>query len=161
MAMINELADFEKESSSVHATETSLLNTLSFPDPSSPTKFTAGYAKTLLIIAPGSENGNEDVAGMALYFTNYSTWRGAPGVYLEDLFVRPAHRRKGYAKALLHALAKETKNIGGGRLEWACLKWNENALKFYGEVGAKRMDEWVGLRVDGDALVKLASEQPK
>lgn len=96
---------------------------------------------------------------MALFFTNYSTWRGAPGVYLEDLYVRPHFRRKGYAGMLLKTLAEETLRLGGKRLEWACLKWNENALKFYARIGAKRMDEWVGLRVDGEALEKLAGKQ--
>jgi hypothetical protein len=160
LALVHELAAFENATSSVHATEDSLLNTLSFPDPTSPTKFTPGFARTILIAAPppeGSDPKTEDIAGMALYFTNYSTWRGAPGVYLEDLYIRPAHRRKGYAKTLLKELARETQKIGGQRLEWACLRWNENALKFYGDMGAVRMEEWVGLRVEGDALVKLAS----
>jgi ribosomal protein S18 acetylase RimI-like enzyme len=155
--LIHELAAFENATSSVHATEASLLQTLSFPDPSSPTGFTHGYAKTILLLSPTEPNQPEDVAGMALYFTNYSTWRGAPGVYLEDLYVRPTHRRKGYARKLLTRLAQEVQNIGGQRLEWSCLKWNENALKFYASVGAKRMDEWVGLRVEGEALTSLAA----
>jgi GNAT superfamily N-acetyltransferase len=158
--MIHELADFENESSSVQATQESLLKTLSFPrstNASSLEDFTPGFARTFLILAPSSENSKPAiVAGMALFFTNYSTWRGAPGVYLEDLFVRQAFRRRGYAKALLKELAMETIRLGGKRLEWACLRWNENALKFYASLGAKRMDEWVGLRVDGNALQKLA-----
>jgi GNAT superfamily N-acetyltransferase len=93
---------------------------------------------------------------MALFFTNYSTWRGAPGVYLEDLYVRPEFRRKGYARALLAALAGETLRLGGKRLEWSCLKWNENALRFYRGLGALEMEEWVGLRVDGEHLERLA-----
>jgi GNAT superfamily N-acetyltransferase len=96
------------------------------------------------------------VAGMALFFSNYSTWTGKPGIYLEDLYVRPAFRRKGYASLLLQELASETLRLGGKRLEWSCLKWNEGALRFYRGLGANTMDEWVGLRMDGDALPKLA-----
>ena len=160
--MIQELADFEKESTSVHATHESLLKTLSFPtkpDASVLSDFTPGFARTFLLLAPNAESDSSklSVAGMALFFTNYSTWRGAPGVYLEDLFVRPAFRRRGYANALLKRLAAETLHLGGKRLEWACLKWNEGALKFYESLGAKKMDEWVGLRADGEALEKLAA----
>ena len=93
---------------------------------------------------------------MALYFTNYSTWRGAPGIYLEDLFVRPEYRGRGYGKELLRQLARETTKIGGRRLEWSVLKWNEPSLKFYEKLGAKRMDGWVTMRVDGEALDKLS-----
>ena len=92
---------------------------------------------------------------MALYFTNYSTWRAAPGIYLEDLFVRPEYRGKGYGKSLLRELAKETKRIGGERLEWSVLKWNEPSIKFYKGIGAQQMDEWVGMRVDDEALVQM------
>lgn len=93
---------------------------------------------------------------MALYFTSYSTWRAKPGVYLEDLVVREEFRGRGYGKALIRKLAGEVKRIDGGRLEWSCLKWNEPSLKFYRGLGATEMQEWVGLRVDGEALEKLA-----
>ena len=93
---------------------------------------------------------------MALYFTNYSTWHGAPGIYLEDLFVRPEYRGRGYGTALLKRLARETKAIGGERLEWSVLKWNEPSIKFYEGMGAKMMSEWVGMRVDDGALEKMA-----
>lgn len=93
---------------------------------------------------------------MAMFFNNYSTWRGAPGVYLEDLFVQPEYRGRGYGKLLIRALARETVRIGGARLEWSCLKWNEPSLKFYRGLGAQEMTEWVGLRVDGEALERLA-----
>lgn len=95
-------------------------------------------------------------AGMALYFYNYSTWRARPGIYLEDLFVRPALRGKGYGKRLLVELAREVVAMSGGRLEWAVLKWNEPSIRFYESVGARMMSEWVGMRVDGEGLVKLA-----
>lgn len=93
---------------------------------------------------------------MALYFTNYSTWRGAPGIYLEDLFVRPEYRGKGYGKRLLQEMARETKRIGGQRLDWSVLKWNEPSIKFYKAIGAQPMDEWMTMRVDDEALDKMA-----
>ncbi|MCJ1309533.1 hypothetical protein MMC25_003193 [Agyrium rufum] len=160
LALIQELADYEHASSSVLATKESLLKTLSFP--SNPQ---AGYAKTLLIFSSSSSSSTPsepECVGMALYFTNYSTWRGAPGIYLEDLFIQPSFRGKGYGKALLRRLAAETLAIGGRRLEWSCLTWNESALGFYeGWCGAKRMDGWVGLRVEGDeGLGRLAGTGP-
>ncbi|EKG14087.1 hypothetical protein MPH_08830 [Macrophomina phaseolina MS6] len=154
LALIQELAIYENALDSVQATEESLANTLSFgPSPSSQAApaATSGYAKTFLITAPEGE-----VAGMALFFNNYSTWTAKPGIYLEDLFVKPKYRRRGYGKLLIQELAGEVRRINGGRLEWSCLKWNEPSLKFYAGVGAKQMEEWVGLRVDGEALVNLA-----
>ncbi len=129
------------------ATESSLRTTLSFPSPSAAKP---GYARTLLIYPP-TDNDNEpleECAGLALYFHNYSTWRAAPGVYLEDLFIRPKYRGRGYGKRLLGELALETKRVGGQRLEWSVLKWNEPSLKFYGGLGARRMEGWVAMRVD-------------
>ena len=153
LGLIRELADYEKAASSVEATEESLLKTLSHADPLDPSKFSEGYAKTLLLCDPDGT-----AAGMALYFYNYSTWTGVPGIYLEDLFVKPDYRNKGYGKALLKELAKEVLKVGGKRLEWSCLDWNEPSLQFYQSevIGAKRKDAWVGLRVEGDALGKLA-----
>lgn len=159
LGMIKELAEFENAPDSVLATEASLTKTLSLApsatdtDPNThPQKTTPGYAKTFILTAQ-PEN---EVAAMALFFHNYSTWRSKPGIYLEDLYVRPKFRRRGYATLLLKELAKEVERIDGGRLEWSCLKWNENALRFYESLGAVQMTEWVGLRVDGDALPKLA-----
>jgi GNAT superfamily N-acetyltransferase len=150
LQLVNELADYEHALHEVLATEATLLSTLSFP--SNPTK---GYAKTLLI-APADTP--DHIAGMALYFHNYSTWRAAPGIYLEDLFVRPQHRGKGFGKALLQALARECVALRCGRLEWSVLKWNEPSIKFYESeaVGANMMNEWVGMRVDGEGLERLA-----
>ncbi|KKY24645.1 putative gcn5-related n-acetyltransferase [Diplodia seriata] len=152
--LIKELAIYEDALDSVQATEDSLAATLSF-DPSSSDQPSStvhsGYAKTLLVTAPEGE-----VAGMALFFNNYSTWRAKPGVYLEDLFVKPKYRQRGYGKLLIQELAREVQRIDGGRLEWSCLKWNEPSLKFYAGIGARQMEEWVGLRVDGEALVNLA-----
>ena len=155
--MIRELAIYEKALDSVEATEASLLATLTFP--SNPN---SGYAKTLLVITPPSTQPESEgsVAGMALYFHNYSTWTSAPGIYLEDLFVRPAFRGKGYGTALLSQLAKEVLKIKGRRLDWSVLKWNTPSIKFYeGEqVGANAMSEWMGMRVEGEGLQKLAEK---
>ena len=93
---------------------------------------------------------------MALYFYNYSTWRAKAGVYLEDLYVRQSERKKGYGSLLLKALAREVVAMEGGRLDWVVLKWNEPSIRFYESIGAKRRDDWVGMRVDREALVKLA-----
>lgn len=154
LALIHELAAYEKASSSVLATESSLRSTLTFPTSSSSSP-TAGFAKTLLIFPPSSTH----CAGMALYFHNYSTWRAAPGIYLEDLFVRPEFRGRGYGTRLLAELARETEKCGGKRLEWSVLKWNEPSLRFYEGLGARRMEEWVGMRVEGEEELRTLARR--
>jgi len=96
------------------------------------------------------------VVGFALFFHNYSTFLGLPGIYLEDLFVEPEHRGKGHGKALLSALARVAVERGCGRLEWAVLNWNEPAITFYKKLGAEPMDEWTIYRLTGDALQRAA-----
>lgn len=152
LALIRELADYEHAIHDVKATEESLANTLTFA-PFSSDAPNPGFARTLILTAP------EGVAGMALYFYNYSTWRAAPGIYLEDLYVRPEFRKRGYGTMLIQALAKEVIAMKGGRLEWACLTWNEPSLRFYESIGAKQMKDWVGLRVDGEKLLQLAGSE--
>ncbi|KAH7128143.1 GCN5-related N-acetyltransferase-like protein [Dendryphion nanum] len=151
--LIKELASYEKALDSVHATEEMLYKNLSFAiaDTAEYSSFTPGYAKTLLLTDPDGT-----VAGLALYFYNFSTWTGVPGIYLEDLFVKPEYRKRGYGKTLIRALAKEVIKVGGKRLEWSCLDWNTPSLEFYESLGATRKSQWVGLRVEGDALEKLA-----
>ncbi len=159
--LIRELADYEHELDAVEATEATLLATIAFAhdgvesistapntEPTSPSR----PARCLLLF---NEEGKP--AGMALYFYNYSTWRAKAGIYLEDLFVRPTERKKGYGKRLLVELAKEVVATNGGRLEWSVLKWNEPSIKFYESIGAQMMNEWVGMRVDRERLTKLAS----
>lgn len=170
LGLIRELADYEKELQSVEATEATLLSTIAFApsgDEASPastwdarglpvTEATSPSrpARCLLLSGPDAPG---QVVGMALYFYNYSTWRARAGIYLEDLYVTPAERNKGYGKRLLVALANEVVAMNGGRLDWSVLKWNEPSIRFYEDVvGATRMEEWVGMRVDREALVKLS-----
>jgi GNAT superfamily N-acetyltransferase len=101
-----------------------------------------------------------EVAGFALWFQNFSTWTGRPGLWLEDLFVRPQHRRKGAGRALLRYLAALCVERGYGRFEWSVLDWNEPSITFYRSLGAMPMDEWTTFRVTGDALKELAGEKP-
>ena len=95
--------------------------------------------------------------GFALFFHNFSTWLGRAGIYLEDLCVLPEYRGRGYGKLLLKRLARIAVQRGCGRLEWACLDWNEPSIAFYKSVGATALDEWTTYRVTGDALLALAS----
>lgn len=94
---------------------------------------------------------------MALFFYNYSTWRAAPGIYLEDLYVQPKARGNGYGFLLLRFLAAQVLQANGRRLEWSVLKWNEPSIQFYQKVGAKPMEEWLKMMVEGDALGQLAA----
>lgn len=109
------------------------------------------YAEVLL-----AEDGGA-VVGFALFFHNYSTFRGKPGIYLEDLFVEPAHRGKGHGKALLKALAKLAVERDFCRVEWSVLNWNTPSIEFYKALGAVPMDEWTVYRVMDEALTKLAA----
>ena len=110
------------------------------------------FAEAILV-----EDGGEAV-GFALFFHNYSTFRGKPGIYLEDLFVRPTHRGRGLGKALLARLARLAVERGCGRFEWAVLDWNEPAIGFYRAIGAQPMDDWTVFRLDGDAMASLAAK---
>lgn len=98
------------------------------------------------------------VVGCAIWFLNYSTWTGVHGIYLEDLYVKPETRGKGYGKALLAALAAEAVTNGYSRVDWAVLTWNTPAIEFYTSIGANPQDEWVGYRLTGAAIDKLAAE---
>jgi GNAT superfamily N-acetyltransferase len=99
---------------------------------------------------------NDTVVGFALFFHNFSTFLGRSGIYIEDLFVKPEYRGKGYGKGLLSFLAAEALQRGCGRLEWWCLDWNEPSIKFSLKMGAVAMDEWTVYRVSGENLSKLA-----
>jgi GNAT superfamily N-acetyltransferase len=109
------------------------------------------YAEVIVAEASG------ECVGFALFLPNYSTFLTAPGLYLEDLFVEPAHRRRGVGSALLARVARLACERGCGRLEWAVLDWNEPAMRFYGERGARVLPDWRLCRVTGDALERLAA----
>ena len=109
------------------------------------------YAEVLV-----AETGG-DVVGFALFFHNYSTFLGKPGIYLEDLYVRPAYRKHGYGKAMLKGVARLAVERGCGRLEWSVLDWNEPSIAFYQSLGARAMEEWTIYRVVGGALEKLGA----
>ena len=133
--LIKELAEFEKMLHEVKATEASLLETLFGKQK---------FAEVLI----AEFNGKP--AGQALYFFNYSTFIGKPGIYLEDLYVRPQFRKNGIGKALLTELIKLAKEKNCGRVEWAVLNWNENAISFYKSLGAVPMEEWQIFRLTKD-----------
>jgi len=103
-----------------------------------------------------AEDGTGEPLGFALFFHSFSTFLGLPGIYLEDLFVRPAHRGLGVGRALLQHLARVARQRGCGRLEWSVLDWNEPAIGFYRRLGARANDGWTVYRLDGDALEQLA-----
>ena len=117
-------------------------------------------AQTLFAKQPAAEvliaYLGDEPAGFALFFHNYSTWLGKRGIYLEDLFVRPAARKHGVGFALLRALARIAIERDCGRLDWSVLNWNELAIDFYRQVGAKAMDDWTTFRLSGDSLAKIA-----
>ncbi|MEM6750672.1 MAG: GNAT family N-acetyltransferase [Planctomycetota bacterium] len=144
--MIRELAVFEKLEHECQATPEALRATL-FADPP--------QARALIAERNG-EQGPEPV-GFALYFFSYSTFLAKAGVYLEDLFVREPYRRQGVGSALLKAVAQRAVEMGAGRLEWAVLDWNQNAIDLYRAVGAEPLDGWTTMRLAGDALPAFAS----
>jgi GNAT superfamily N-acetyltransferase len=142
LRLITGLAEYEKLAHEMTATEEGLRQTLFGPRPAA--EVVIGYA-------------GDEPAGFALFFPNYSTFLGQPGLFLEDLFVRPEWRGHGFGRALITHLAKLAVERGCGRLEWTVLDWNEPAIGFYKSLGAKLMDGWSIFRVTGDALQDLAS----
>jgi GNAT superfamily N-acetyltransferase len=141
--LIRDLADYEHSLEKVTGTEEELRRSLFGADP-------AVYAH----VATGDDG---EVAGFALWFLNYSTWTGTHGIYLEDLFVEPGTRGRGYGKALLAELARICVERRYARLEWAVLDWNTPSIEFYRALGARAMDEWDTYRLTGPALTALAS----
>jgi GNAT superfamily N-acetyltransferase len=139
LQLIRELAEFERLLHEVVATEADVHDALFGARP---------VAEAVVARAAG------EVAGFALFFHNYSTFRGRPGIYLEDLYVRPQYRGRGYGGALLKHLAGLAVQRRCARMEWAVLDWNERAIAFYESLGAKPVDGWTVYRLTGEALEK-------
>ncbi len=142
LEMIHELARFERLEDEVEATLESLLESLFGPHP---------VAGALL-----ARHGNQ-LAGYAIYFFTFSSFVGRAGLWLDDLYVRPAFRRKGLGRELLLRTAEVAARHRCGRLEWTALRWNEGALRFYEEIGARRLKEWITLRLGESGIKSLAS----
>ena len=143
LSLIRALADYERMTADVVATEARLRDTL----------FGARPCAEAVVARVG-----DDAVGFALWFQNYSTFLAQPGLYLEDLFVLPDWRGRGVGGALLRYLARVATERGCGRMEWSVLNWNEPAIGFYRKLGARPMDEWTVYRLAGDDLQRLASE---
>jgi GNAT superfamily N-acetyltransferase len=141
LKLIKDLAEYEKLTHAVVATEAMLRESL----------FERRAAEAIIGYA-----GDEPV-GFALFFQTFSTFLGVPGMYLEDLFVEPKWRRRGFGRALLAHLANIAVERGYGRVEWSVLDWNEPSIGFYKALGARPMDEWTVFRLTGDSLARLAA----
>ena len=144
LQLIRDLATYERAPNEVTATEEQLVDVLFGEKP---------VAEVLLAF-----EGKSPV-GFAVFFYNFSTWLGRPGLYLEDLFVKPEKRGRGYGRALLVDLARIARDRGCGRMEWAVLDWNEPAIKFYHALGAKPMEEWTVFRLKRDGIAELAKSE--
>ena len=141
--MIRGLAEYERATDAVKATEADLIRDGFGDEP-----------RFHCVIADWEGHP----AGFALYFYNYSTWKGRPGIFLEDLFVWPEYRGKGIGKALLLHVAKIAVAENCGRYDWQVLDWNTPSIEFYEALGAKRRSEWLSMRVDGSALIEFAKK---
>ena len=141
LSFIKKLADYERLSHEMVATEGMLRKTLFGRQRTA--EVAIGYYK-------------KEPVGFVLFFPNYSTFLGRPGLYIEDLFVDESHRRRGFGRALLLYVARLASERGCGRLEWSVLDWNEPAIYFYKKLGAIPMSEWTVFRVTGESLVRLA-----
>ena len=144
LELIRDLATYERAPNEVTATEEQLVAVLFGEKP---------VAEVLLAF-----EGKSPV-GFAVFFHNFSTWLGRPGLYLEDLFVKPEARGKGYGHALLVELARIARDRGCGRMEWAVLDWNDPAIQFYRKLGAKPMEEWTVFRLTRDGIAELATSE--
>ena len=142
LQLIQDLATYEKAPEQVEASKEDLLNTI--------------FAKDPRVFCDLVEVDGQ-IAGMAIWFLNYSTWQAKHGIYLEDLYIKPEFRARGYGKALLKHLAQICDKEGYGRLQWWVLDWNSPAIEFYKSFGAEAMDEWTVYRTSGQALKNLGN----
>jgi len=140
LRFIKELADYEKMSDDIVADEKTLEYWI----------FDKQKAEVFFALEDGKE------VGFALYFHNFSTFVGRAGIYLEDIYIKPEYRGKGYGKAMLKKIASIAVERGCGRLEWMCLNWNKPSIEFYQSLGAIPMSEWTVYRISGDTLTSLA-----
>jgi len=145
--LIIDLAIYEKSPESVVSTIDDLHTALFAPTP---------YLFGDVAVDGDGDGDGEEVIGFAVWYINYSTWRGQHGIYLEDLYVKPERRGQGVGKALLKTLATRCVDRGYARLEWWVLDWNEPAIEFYKSVGARPMSDWTVYRLDGDRLEQFA-----
>jgi GNAT superfamily N-acetyltransferase len=144
--LVRELAVYEELEAFARATADDFRNHLFGPSPA---------AEAILAEVDGES------VGFALFFATFSTFRGQRGLYLEDLFVRPAHRGRGIGKALLASVARRAVDLGCGKLDWLVLDWNELSIAFYKAAGARPIDEWTVYRIDDEPLVQLAKLAPE
>jgi len=142
LQLIQDLATYEKAPEQVEASKDDLINTI--------------FAKEPRVFCDLVEVDGQ-IAGMAIWFLNYSTWQAKHGIYLEDLYIKPEFRARGYGKALLKHLAQICDKEGYGRLQWWVLDWNSPAIEFYRSFGAEAMDEWTVYRTSGQALKDLGN----
>ena len=140
LEFIRALAEYEKMSDQVVANEQLLLEWI--------------FEKKIAEVIFAMEEGKE--VGFALFFHNFSTFVGRGGIYLEDLFVKPAHRGRGHGKGLIRELARIAVERGCGRMEWCCLNWNQPSIDFYRSIGAVSMNEWTTYRLSGESLENMA-----
>lgn len=145
LQFIRDLARYEEMEDQVVADEATLADQL----------FRQGNAQVLFVLEEGEE------VGFALFFHNFSTFLGRSGLYLEDLYVKPEHRGKGYGKALFRALARIARDRGCGRMEWWCLDWNRPSIDFYLSLGATPMSDWTVYRLTRGDMDRLAQEEPR
>lgn len=143
LALIYELAVYEKAPEEAKATREQIIESFFSPNP---------QVFCEIVEVEGV------IAGFTIWFLNYSTWQGKHGIYLEDLFIRPEYRGRGYGKALLQYLAAICEERGYGRFQWWVLDWNTPAIEFYKSLGAVAMDEWTVYRVSGEPLTSLAKK---
>lgn len=144
LRLVRELAAYEEAEHEAQMTADQLHEALFGPAPA--------------LFGHVAQTPDGEVAGFALWFLNFSTWRGTHGIYLEDLFVSPAHRGTGLGRELLRTLAQECVDRGWSRLEWTVLDWNTPSIEFYRAAGAVPMDEWTVHRLTGDALTSFAAD---
>ncbi|CAG7989206.1 unnamed protein product [Penicillium salamii] len=153
LQFIKEAAEDQATGTTIAASEDSLANTLHFGPPSDGPVSSTRFAWAILIYSPAGSP-----TGLLIYFHNYSTWKAAPGVCLEELYVVPEYRRHGYGRMLVEAMASAAQKAGCVKMDWVCLQDNLRALNFYDKLGATKMEDWAVLNVDKSGMEGLAAD---